>query len=521
MLFVAMVSAAVVLLELRTPVNVYDEGNILTGAQRILAGEIPVADFWTVYPPGQFYVVASMLALFGNDVLAPRLYDSLVRAAIVVLGFAFAKRLAGIKAAAPVAVVFCLGLAAVDGHYLYPVTPAFLLGLASIAVWHRSVSTATGPRSRRIGLAASGALAGLATWFRWDIAGYALLGLFAVNLWLALRPNEANRTIGREALRYGCFAAIATAAVGYGALILRAGPQAVWTQLVVFPITGMREARWLPHPPLWPIDPRPAGAWVGFYLTLLALVVGVSALAAAVVRTTRPATWEQVAALCCGLFGLALFMQTLVRFDRSHLLSAALMAMFTVSVGFALSEVGTASHRLLAALLGCVLVVGLYSPVRVSWPNTRDYSRFGCHSDLQRSACVAIDAGQASAVAYVEAVTALDERIFVANTRNDRFLTNDSSCYFLANRLPATRYHELHPGIADTAAVQSEIVSEMEAARVNCVVLFAAPESVEPNLSSMGRGVHILDDYLDESFVPVVSFGDYHVLARTGPVTPE
>ena len=38
--------------------NVYDEGVMASGADRVLRGEAPYRDFWTVYAPAQFYVLA-------------------------------------------------------------------------------------------------------------------------------------------------------------------------------------------------------------------------------------------------------------------------------------------------------------------------------------------------------------------------------------------------------------------------------------------------------------------------------
>ena len=38
------------------PISIYDEGIVLVNAQRILNGEFPNIDFWTIYPPGQFLV---------------------------------------------------------------------------------------------------------------------------------------------------------------------------------------------------------------------------------------------------------------------------------------------------------------------------------------------------------------------------------------------------------------------------------------------------------------------------------
>ena len=35
------------------------------GAMRVLAGDLPYRDFWTLYAPGQFYLLAGLFAVFG------------------------------------------------------------------------------------------------------------------------------------------------------------------------------------------------------------------------------------------------------------------------------------------------------------------------------------------------------------------------------------------------------------------------------------------------------------------------
>ena len=38
----------------------------LIGGLRILDGEVPYRDFWTIYAPGSYYVSAALFALFGR-----------------------------------------------------------------------------------------------------------------------------------------------------------------------------------------------------------------------------------------------------------------------------------------------------------------------------------------------------------------------------------------------------------------------------------------------------------------------
>lgn len=52
--------------------NVYDEAIGIYGADRVAQGDIPYKDFWTLYAPGYFYLLAFLLNIIGwtisNDV---------------------------------------------------------------------------------------------------------------------------------------------------------------------------------------------------------------------------------------------------------------------------------------------------------------------------------------------------------------------------------------------------------------------------------------------------------------------
>src|ERR1700761_2933099 len=50
----------------------YDESLSLYGAVRVLHGQVPFRDFWTLYPPGIFWTLAAMFRVFGVSVLCDR-----------------------------------------------------------------------------------------------------------------------------------------------------------------------------------------------------------------------------------------------------------------------------------------------------------------------------------------------------------------------------------------------------------------------------------------------------------------
>src|SRR5213593_1607939 len=49
-----------------------DEGILLQGAQRILAGQVLYRDFFSFYTPGSYYALALLFKIFGSSLLVAR-----------------------------------------------------------------------------------------------------------------------------------------------------------------------------------------------------------------------------------------------------------------------------------------------------------------------------------------------------------------------------------------------------------------------------------------------------------------
>ena len=61
--------------QIKAPFLYYDEGFAVLNATRIMDGDVPYKDFWTIYPPGQYYVIAAIFKTFGTNLLVARIYD--------------------------------------------------------------------------------------------------------------------------------------------------------------------------------------------------------------------------------------------------------------------------------------------------------------------------------------------------------------------------------------------------------------------------------------------------------------
>jgi hypothetical protein len=250
-------------------VNVYDEGLAVLNGVRVLRGEIPYRDFWTVYPPGQSYALAAVYNLLGVSLLAARAYDTLVRFALVIGVYLVGRRIAT-PAAALVAGAFSALWLGTVGFYSYGVFPA--LAFALLATW--SLIAFAG--SEQAGwLVLAGALTGLTALWRVDIALYLGIALTLSLLLLAtlsLGSRGPARRLARTLHRVGILIAMAAvlSVPAYAYLALVGGPEPIWQQLVVFPSVVLGSVRRLPYPQVVPdvalflAEPREYVRWARY-----------------------------------------------------------------------------------------------------------------------------------------------------------------------------------------------------------------------------------------------------------------
>jgi hypothetical protein len=510
----------------RTFVHVYDEGFALVGGERVLKGEIPYRDFWTVYPAGQSYALAGVFRLFGTTLGAARLYDILVRFALVVGVFLMGRRIAPVPAAVAAAALITLWLGT-GLFYSYAVFPALALASFALLSWMRYAGT-----GRQRWLAASGALTGAAALFRVDVGLYA--GVAIVLAWVfsvlssppspSARPRALLRAAG---VFLGCAAAVAVPFYLY--LLLGAGAKRIWELLVVFPLTTFRRVRHLPYPRLVPDfklffqSPSEYVRWAQFYLPPAIFVISALSIGVSLFKRRaedEPAARNRTGGALVIAFGGLVFAQALSRYDWIHVLPASIWASlaFAFLVGRVPWEdrrrrpvtVGAAAAAL-TALAASFLGAHLRPAAQALSDTVRYASPFSCHSEVERAGCAVLSSYQAQAIELVRNVTAPDEPIFVGNHRHDLILFNDAAFYFLAGRPCPTAYHELHPGVATTLEVQQTIARDIERRGVKWIVLAEWPAPSEPNDSSVSSGVRYLDRWIRTRYRPVAVFGNYTI----------
>ena len=126
-----LLALSALLIPIKSPFVAYDEGYAVFHATRIMNGDLPHKDFWTVYPPGQFYALAMLFRTLGAALLVSRLYDTVVRPTIAFSAFLIAERTTS-RSAAPAGSVTAAVLLAVAGFDSYTLLPALAVSLLSL-----------------------------------------------------------------------------------------------------------------------------------------------------------------------------------------------------------------------------------------------------------------------------------------------------------------------------------------------------------------------------------------------------
>jgi len=508
--------------------NFYDEGFAVFNATRLLNGEAPYRDFWAIYPPGQLYILAGVFKLFGVSLDASRVYDTLVRAVLVLGIFLVATKITTRKFAYMVTLALTLVLAS-QSFYSYAVYPA--LGVSIYALY--SALQYAAKKSRRW-LFATGAITGLACIIRWDIGLYVGFGISAaLFLYHFVETSREKTSIAHtaySAAKVAIIPLVVTVGIllaGYGLVSLRSGLGNVWDQVFYFPATQLRAVRWLAYPELlhphissisdfWNIYASPMD-WLRFYLPLAIYAFAwIYYIYALFVKRISPDVQDFgiMAAALCGPF---LFSQALSRYDYIHVLPSLIPAALVVAVLFPKILAGSTPRMvkgLVYILLPAVASVYFLAPFNAVLGTVDDYPWEKCRSQLARASCVPVNGNEEKAVRYIQTHTQENEPIFVGNQRHDILFVNDVGFYYLAARPSATRYSELHPGVANTLPIQQVIASELEANQVKNLVLVDIWLSTEPNGSSKSTGVEYLDNYIRKNYTRVAGFGEYQIWER-------
>jgi hypothetical protein len=528
-------SFAAQFLVMDTTLNIFDEGLVLVGAMRTLAGDLVHRDFYSTYGPGSYYILAALFTVTPDWFVAGRIFGVAVMAGVVAAVFGLLAR----RTWLPVTLLFTAltGLWMVGTrYYLYPMFPTILLALTGSALVLRYLS-----HMRPWPLFLAGCMAGAAALFRYDTGFFiALLHALTLAAVLWLRRTGDRPILGQIARSVAIYAAgaIMIFAPFAIALLVGGGLDGWLADIVDYSLNHYSAMRGLPFPGLREVVTRPGN--LGVYVPPLAVVLGAWVMHE---RTRANASaWgaasegPRLAALLLFTLATAIFYyKGIVRVSTLHMLLAIVPAMIVLALAIDhWRERGQNSRlRALAVLLAAIAPAVAYG---IGIKATLLPGRAPAMAVLQQAGLQGVptlpgqECARPTAMTlavmepdylrvsdFIRRNTLSDEVIFVALDRHDKTFVNPVSLYFATGRLPATHWHQFDPGLQTRADIQQLMVADLQRSGVRWVVRDSSfSNENEPNQSSVSSGVVILDRYLGQNFRPVARSGKLEIwLANT------
>jgi hypothetical protein len=508
-------AALLFLLTSESQVGLFDEGIMLTGAFRVLAGEQPSRDFLVNYGPGQFWALAMAFKLFGANVLVARAWDAAVCAAIVVVTHLMLARSRPRWLAACAAL--CVGALLVEFRLACsPIQPAILISL--VGAFLLSETLATG--GRRAALLPVSLALGLLLVFRYDIAPLSTVAFASAMLVVEVGRRRGVGQGSRPSLRRFSQDLVV---LGSGPLLVIAilaaagilGP-ALSDLQAYYTFTKYVAIRALPWPGVADFAVMPLDT-VAVYTPILAAALGLVTVGRA--KREGRALHAEPRLIAVAVFTIvtaAFFTKGLVRTSGPHMLfanvPATVLTFLCLSLGFAPDEprrrsvVGATTF-----FVAWILVRNAYSAA----PLYRELKGLQTHPELPALSCFRLEDERLRAAATIVELTEPSERIHSATGRHDKVYAVDMQIYFVTQRLPASRWHHYDPGVQTTPLVQREIMRDLEEQQVRVVMVDVAYDQVmEPNQSAVSSGVIELDRYLRATFEPAAYCGTSVVAVR-------
>jgi hypothetical protein len=316
--------------------------------------------------------------------------------------------------------------------------------------------------------------------------------------------------------------------------------------LIVFPATDFRIVRGEAYPgllPLWervspwlanPFDPIRAyqtmnylAEWMQANVPQVVFVVAIVVLA----LTKRVATAAAVAAASICLAAMPLFWTSAHVQQNTNFMS---LWLFSVLLGAlvwtALDHRQWARRALVAAFVihtGAMLIEPMTDAARTAYlwkgHETLDFpSVTGIRVPRERYEVIH------PIVSFIRENVPESEPIYAGLVRHDSIVISNQNFYYLSGRRVASRYNELHPGVADREEVQREIIADLERLNVRCAVLwdFGWPRDFMNRILAQrqrqipGIGATVLDEYFSSRFDRVAQFGEYTLVWRKGVPMP-
>jgi hypothetical protein len=316
----------------------------------------------------------------------------------------------------------------------------------------------------------SGLLIGLTAIFRHDYAIYLIVPI-VLSVLFDIEKKEKVRSL---LLVLWC---VLPAVVIYLILGAFAGFGNMIDQLIVFPLTKFSNVRSLPFPLVWEakyISDSVSNYFYNVWIAVMFLVPPVVAIVNYVFYRKH-----KLAPLYIyyGLLVLLFYNQALNRSDYSHLLPSLLLSM-PLLFSF-VNAVQVSFNRRTALVILSVLLFLVPLAKKANYTKKYYINKALVKTDLPNLNHVYIVGATDELYHYVQDLKKnilKDKPTFIGLQDMSSIEVNDVMMYYVLGIMPHTKYHELHPGIADTRLYQKEILKELADRNKYALLLRIEPE---------------------------------------------
>lgn len=481
---------------IKMPIGVYDEGVILAGADRIQKGYVPYKHFWTIYPPGQYYIISFLFDIFGSSILIARIYDIFIKTILslsifsLIFNFVHSYKIALIGWA--IAIIWI----AQNTLVVYPVYPAILIIYLSITFFIFHIE-----KNNNSLICISAMLTTFCSIFRHDLAFFTAATIFIV---LSVRTLfNKNKNWTPIYIYIVSFLIIGLPILFFTLKMI--DPIELFSQLFLIPSEIIFKYRWLPYPPF-------SFGTMPFFLFPLVLLTGLIFALVQIVKYKNNDTLTY-GILVISLLGVFFLNQVRVRSDIYHLLPVALNSIILIPIFFwlLLKNSTISRHWILAYIYILTFSIVFIPPVLIKFQSLiDDYYSDIKQSTILRGSYSGLSDDLENVVLYIQNSTPKNDKIYVGVKNHDQFTINHTILYYLANRDSVTRFHHFEPGVTNTINAQKTIKSELIASSPEMLILTNS-YWYEPNESRFDLGIDIVDNYIREFYKLEAKFGIYEI----------
>ncbi|MDY3362867.1 hypothetical protein JSO59_002340 [Riemerella anatipestifer] len=472
--------ALILLPTLTFPIHIYDEGVVLVNAQRIINGDMPYKDFWSIYTPGQFYMY-SLFLMITDNLLVIRILECIFGVLFIDIIYRIIfQNIDNFIVSLISSALILFILVRPELRFFPPIYSVLYLCLLTAYCLSKFLKF-----NKKKYLYLIFSLQFFTLFFRQDIYVYSLLSLFTVFIALIVKNVLKFRIIIFPLFSFfllNLFLLLILFSFNYFPDIIE--------QLLLEPLSIMPQYR--------KIDVG-LQYYILFIFSILNLIV---VFIYVFVYNDR----KYYSSLYLSILCLLLSKQMFNRADIIHSMPVfiCLLILLLSHIFRKIRSVRFRYGGFIIFSLSCYGIYFFFSNMKEQVQKKNEYK-------IDNFLVATLDKNTIDIIKYIEKHTKINDYIYVGVENHDKFLISDVILYFFFERKIPTKYTELHPGITNTKLNQEEIKKELIKTKTKYVVL-SNHYWYENNKTQIDSKVNLLDDFIKNNYKEIYCNEMYRVL---------